>query len=381
MGSKGVATIEGMNPLRGHAKLATVLAACAVVAVGGVIAALFISRNGHKTSAPLPIAPTTGSWTPLSIRSPKLPTTGAGIPVDVDPRLTRTDFSTTLSPLGTHRYKMTIINTSDLGAVNSLQWNPPPGVRVLDVVDSSEGHCTVKGLAGYGVNQTSFVCDDLDLKPPSCTCLGDGASMSVTFVTDKEVAFGEGDLQVRAATLAFDRIPTYQQTSSLPSAPQIMRIVTGTRGAAGSGGLTARERIDAQSALDRLQKSNISFQLMAISRWAQSTPEACRVRPVAQKPGNYKVYVFWVPARAANPYVWLDMNVTNDPRKGTFDLGTAQSVPAGGSVDTALLSRYGLKQAKKGRELMVAHAGGAFARPGATCQVLKNGSLRLLPPG
>jgi hypothetical protein len=370
-----------MKPLRGHAKLAIVLAACAVVAVGGVIAAFVISRHGHKSAAPLPIAPTTGSWTPLSVRPPKLPTGGAGIPVDVDPRLTRTDFSTTLSPLGTHRYGMTIINTSDLGVINSLQWYPPTGVHVLDVVGSTKGHCTAKGVAGYGVNQTSFLCDDLDLKPPSCTCLGDGDSMTVTFVTDKAVAYGEGDLRVRAATLAFDRIPTYQQTSSSPGTPQIMRIVTRGRGAVGSGGLTAREREDAQSVLDGLQKSNISFQLVAISRWVQSIPAACRVRPVPQSPGTYQVYVFWVPALATNPYVWLDMNVTKDARKGTFDLGTAQSVPAAGSVDTALLSRYGSEQARKGRELMVAHGGGAFGKPGAACQVLKNGSLRLLPTG
>lgn len=370
-----------MKPLRGHAKLALVLAACAVVAVGGVVAALLISRDGHETTAPLPIAPTTGSWTPLTVRPPKLPTAGAGIPVDVDPRVRRNDFSTTLSLLGPHRYGMTIFNTSNLGVINSLQWNPPPGVHVLDVVDSTEGHCTAKGVTGYGVNQTSFLCDNLDLKPPSCTCLGDGGSMTVTFVTDKDVAYGEGDLQVRGATLAFDRVPTYQQTSSSAGEPQIMRIVGGASLAVGSGGLAARERIDAQSALDGLQKSNISFQLVAISRWVQSIPAACRVRPVPQNPGTYRVYVFWVPALAANPYVWLDMNVTNDPRKGTFDLGTAQSVPAAGSVDTALLSRYGLKQARKGRELMLAHGGSVFAKPGAACQVLKNGSLRLLPNG
>jgi len=369
-----------MEPLRGHAKLAIVLAACAVVAVCGVIAAVLISRNGHETTAPLPIAPTTGSWTPLTVRPPKVPTGGAGIPVSVDPRVTRNDFSTTMAPLGPHRYGMTIINTSDLGAVNAFQWYPPPGVHVLDVVDSTKGHCTTNGVTGYAVNQTSFLCNDLDLKPPSCTCLGDGDSMTVTFVTDKDVAYGEGDLRVRAATLAFDRIPTFQQSSS-PSAPQIKRIVSRPAAAAGSGGLSASERNDAQRALDGLQKSNIAFQLVALSRWVQSIPAACRVRPVPQSAGTYKVYVFWVPALAVNPYVWLDMNLTKDPRKGTFELGTAQSVPAGGSVDTALLSRYGSKQVRKGRELMVAHGNGVFAKPGATCQVLKNGSLRLLPDG
>jgi len=371
-----------MTPRGGHAKLAIVLTACAV-AVGGVITALAITRNGHERTALAPNAPTTGQWTPLTVSAPKVPKSGEGIPVDVDPRITRTDFSTTVSPLGAHRYQMTVFNTSTLGAINSFQWYPPPGVRVVKVVDSTAGRCRTAG-------PTNIVCDELDLKAPSCTCLGDGGDMAFTFVTDKDVAVGEGDLRVRTATLAFDRIPTYQNPSS-PTVRHVMRIATGARDAVNRGGLDADERDDAQSAMDALQSSNISFQLVAISRWVQSIPAACRIRLVSRNPSKYKVYVFWSPSLAANPYVWLDMNVTNDPRKGTFLLGSAQPVlPGAGpsangrtvdqpSVDTTLLSRYGPEQARKTREILVAHGGDVFAQPGATCQVLKNGSLRLLP--
>ena len=164
-----------------------------------------------------------------------------------------------------------------------------------------------------------------------------------------------------------------------------------TSDAVDSGGLTAPERKTAQSAMDALQDSNISLQLVTITRWVQSAPAACRIRLVSGNPSTFKVYVFWIPWLAATPYVWLNMNLTNDPRTSTFHLDTAQPVLPGGrlnrdgrtvnraSVDTTLLSRYGPQQARKSREILVAHGGDVFAKPGARCQLLKNGSLRLLP--
>jgi hypothetical protein len=158
-----------------------------------------------------------------------------------------------------------------------------------------------------------------------------------------------------------------------------------------SGGLTARDRRTAQSALDSLQSSNISLQLVTVTRWVQSVPAACRVRLVSRNPRTVRVYVFWIPWLAAAPYVWINMNVTNDPRTSTFHLGTTQPVLPGGrlnrdgrtvnraSVDTTLLSRYGPEQARKGRQILVARGGDIFAKPGARCQVLENGSIRLLP--
>jgi hypothetical protein len=112
---------------------------------------------------------------------------------------------------------------------------------------------------------------------------------------------------------------------------------------------------------------------------------------VSRNPNTYKVYVFWIPWLAAAPYVWVNMNITGDPRTGTFHLDTAQPVLPGGrlnrdgrtinrgSVDTTLLSRYGPPQAKKSQQLLRAKGGDVFAKPGASCQLLKNGSLRLLP--
>ena len=160
---------------------------------------------------------------------------------------------------------------------------------------------------------------------------------------------------------------------------------------ADSGGLTGAERKAAQSAVDSLQDSNIAVQLVGITKWVQAAPAACRVRLVSQDPSVVKVYVFWTPWLAATPYVWLNMNVTDDPKTSTFHLGTTQPVLPGGrlnpdgqsvnrlSVDTTLLSRYGAEQEKKTRRLIRAHGGDVFAKPGTRCQVLQNGSLRLLP--
>jgi len=197
-----------MRRLRGRAG---VLVACALV-VAGVIAALIIMKTGHETTAP-----TTGQWAPITVTRPSVPVIGGGIPVDIDPLIERKDFSTTLAFLpGTHRYRITISNISSLGAINSFQWYPPTGLHIVKVMGSTEGRCTLRGLTGFGGSQfptvvlhQSVLCNQLDLKPPSCTCLGDGGSVTISFATDKAFAAGDVDLRVRAATLVFKPIRAY----------------------------------------------------------------------------------------------------------------------------------------------------------------------------
>jgi len=193
-----------------HAKLSRVLVAC-VVAVVGVIAGLLIARGHDSTSA----APTTGEWAPITVKRPQIPVIGGGIPVEIDPLTVRKDdFSTTLGYLpGAHRYRLTISSTSNLGSINALQWYPPLGVHITKVLGSTAGRCTASGLTGFGGNlfptlvlYPNILCEQLALKPPSCTCLGDGGTVSISFVTDQDLV-GLGEVRVRAATLVFDRIP------------------------------------------------------------------------------------------------------------------------------------------------------------------------------
>jgi hypothetical protein len=159
-----------------------------------------------------------------------------------------------------------------------------------------------------------------------------------------------------------------------------------------SGGLTAHDRTAAQGAMDELRNSNISLQLVSLTRFVQNAPAACRIHLVSRNPSTYEVYVFWIPYLAAEPYVWLNMKVTKDPATSTFHLGTSEPVllPGGRlsangravnptSVDTTVLSRYGPQQARKSHQTLVAHGGDVFAKPGARCQLLTNGSLRLVP--
>ena len=219
-----------MRPRRRREKVGLVLAGCAV-ALAGAVTALVVPNVGYEsttyggleTTAP---APTTGAWTPIVVKRPKLPVIAGGIPVDIDPSTSRSDFSTTLFPLGARRYRMTIFNTSSLGAINSLQWYPPTGVRIVKLVGTSEGRCRLTGLKGFGGNQfptvvlyPNVLCEKLDLEPPSCTCLGDGGTMTISFVTDNEYGGGSGELRMHKATLVFDRVPTYIKPGSTAGTP------------------------------------------------------------------------------------------------------------------------------------------------------------------
>jgi hypothetical protein len=206
---------------RGRTKLAGVLAVCALAA-GGVIAAIVLTNGDGSTSTKdahggAQLGRTTGPWGPITVTRPQVPIIGGGIPVDIDPVVIRTDLATALSFLpGKNRYRMTISNTSNVGAINSFQWFPPIGVHIAKVLGSSEGHCTATGVKGFGGNQfrtvtlsPNILCDQLDLKPPRCTCLGDGGTMTLSFATDKDLGGSLGEARMRTATLVFDRIPGY----------------------------------------------------------------------------------------------------------------------------------------------------------------------------
>jgi hypothetical protein len=94
-------------------------------------------------------------------------------------------------------------------------------VHIVKLIGNSEGNCTLTGLTGFGGNQfptlvlyPDVFCDNVDLKPPSCTCLGDGGTMTISFVTEEDYGGGAGEFRMHTATLVRDRIPSYLKPGS-----------------------------------------------------------------------------------------------------------------------------------------------------------------------
>ena len=210
-----------MGRLRGRTRLACVVVVCAAV-VGGVVAALVLTTGVSDSSAR---RPTTGEWVPLTVLRPEVPIIGGGIPVEVEPVKERKDFDITLVNLpGKHQYEITFINISDAGVINSFQWYPPLGVRFTKLLRSSRGHCTLTGLTGFGGNQfpgvvlyPNILCEGVDLEAPTCTCLGNGGSMSIAITTDVALKSIAAEVRLRTATLAFDRIPAFLTAGTTPA--------------------------------------------------------------------------------------------------------------------------------------------------------------------
>jgi hypothetical protein len=156
-----------------------------VLAVAGAVTAAVMVADGAGGS---PTAATTGSNAPIKISRQRIRQVGGGISGDVDAGVL-TNLSTMLTQLGgRHHYGITITNTSNLGFIDSLEWYPPIGVRIVKVTADSQGRCRLTGVTGIGGNQfktavlyPNIVCENVDLKPPSCTCLGDGGSVTFAF--------------------------------------------------------------------------------------------------------------------------------------------------------------------------------------------------------
>lgn len=159
-----------------------------------------------------------------------------------------------------------------------------------------------------------------------------------------------------------------------------------------SGGLSRNDRNEAQIALNALQGSNISTQLVALTATAGQVPAACQVHLVSRSPATFKVYIFWIPYVGPSSYSWITMLITKDGPSDKFHLGTQRAVfpggllvAGGGLVPDPLadydspLSRYGPQQIKINHRVLMAHAGDVFSKPRTRCQVLMNGYLKLLP--
>jgi hypothetical protein len=201
-----------MHRRRTRIRLVAVILAVVLLAGVGVAVAMNHFSSGSKSGSGQ--FPTTGEYAPLSVPHAKLFYAG-GVVVNEPEAGAATWVSASLSRLaGKHRYQVRIDNTSNLGSINAIQWYPPQGARILRVVGSSTGHCAISGLTGFGGDQfnvllyPNILCIRLSLRPPSCTCKGDGGSMTISFVSDSDVSL-PGAVQVLSATPVFRVIPSF----------------------------------------------------------------------------------------------------------------------------------------------------------------------------
>jgi hypothetical protein len=200
-----------MGIVRARPRLAVVFGVGAL-AVGGLVAGAFVlNSRGRGVSA----TPTTGPYAPIAVSRPKIYTMAGAVLNDPEASVSA-NLNTLATQLpGTYRYRITISNTSNVGFIDSFQWYPPTGVRIVRVLGSSAGSCGLSGLTGFGGAQfTSVVlypnitCRKVNLKPPSCTCLGDGGTVDVSFVADRPLG-GIGTANMISARLVLHPVPSY----------------------------------------------------------------------------------------------------------------------------------------------------------------------------
>jgi hypothetical protein len=209
--------------MRSNRRLA-LLGLCALVGValiGGLIG--FGVGGGGGSSLAMP---TTGAYAPISVPTPITPHLGFGGALAADPdSMIRQgqDLQIVISrEPGRNHYKLTVTNVSGIGFINSFHWLPPTGVNILKVTGSSSGQCDATGTSGFGGKQFQTVvlnpeilCDGVNLKPPTCTCSGDGGQVSVSFVASQPVGLG-GAARVDSATPVLAVIPSSPQPPQSP---------------------------------------------------------------------------------------------------------------------------------------------------------------------
>jgi hypothetical protein len=82
------------------------------------------------------------------------------------------DANSLIRSLGHNHYQLVVTNTSAIGFINTFTWTPPAGATILTVSGSDNGDC--------GLSHGAISCQ-LALRPPTCTCRGDGGTVTIGF--------------------------------------------------------------------------------------------------------------------------------------------------------------------------------------------------------
>jgi hypothetical protein len=191
--------------------------------IGGLLGGV-VFGGGTSSSAAMP---TTGAYAPLTVKAPLIPKAGFNGPLVVDPDSTirqGQDLQMIVTPGSKPlHYTLRFTNASGLGFINSFRWFPPVGVEIAKVVGSTAGRCVATGTAGLGGQQFQGVvanpeikCDDVGLKPPTCTCRGDGGHVDVSIVATKAIKL-PGSARVDTATPVLKIIPSAPPALDLPT--------------------------------------------------------------------------------------------------------------------------------------------------------------------
>jgi hypothetical protein len=138
--------------------------------------------------------PTTGAYAPIAA-APVI----EGINKDPDQGAkSGLDVIVVTTSLGKGRFQLFVRNTSSIGFINTFRWVPPPDATITAVTSVSTGDCRLLNGA---------ISCRLVLRPPSCTCKGDGGSVKIRFTAEIDLGrnglthgFQYGSLRVDSET-------------------------------------------------------------------------------------------------------------------------------------------------------------------------------------
>jgi hypothetical protein len=167
---------------------------------------------------------TTGGYAPITVPEPPLGPVARAEGVEPQTLAKQgTDLQMAMAQTGPHRYRLTVVNSSDIGYINAFYWSVPSGVsiaKITSVGGTGRGQCVLSNSANSGATEPrtllapkEIMCEGLNLRPPTCLCLNDGGEIIISFIANAFPGYS-GSFVITSATPVLKVIP-----SSLQPAP------------------------------------------------------------------------------------------------------------------------------------------------------------------